>query len=174
MPYSSTVFDKKICNLLREIKPKIIYDIGAGAGKYGILLKKHFPNIYSIGIELDHDYIKRFELEKLYCEIWNIAAEDLISPQYYDFDFDTVILGDVIEHLKKSDGIDLLNYLIYRTRWILIQYPVKYLQNTVDGKSQEAHIAVWGDRDFEQFEIQEKFSKGAQRLVLLKGFLSKS
>lgn len=174
MPYSSTIFDRKICDLLVEIKPKTVYDIGAGAGKYGLLLKKNFPNTYSIGIELDREYIKQFKLEKSYCEIWNIAAEDLISPRYYDFDFDTVILGDIIEHLKKSDGIDLLNFLIYRTRWILIQYPVKYIQNTVDGKSQEAHISIWGDRDFAQFEVQKKFSQKSQRLILLKGFLSKS
>jgi hypothetical protein len=101
-----------------------------------------------------------------------MSANDLVNQEFYDVNFDTVIIGDCIEHLKKSEGLDLLNFLVYRSRWILVQYPVKYLQNTFEGKHQEAHISVWGDKDFYSFDIEKKLVAEQQKFVLIKGYLS--
>jgi hypothetical protein len=40
MPYSSKLLDDKIRDVLIEINPDIIFDIGAGAGKYGRMARK--------------------------------------------------------------------------------------------------------------------------------------
>jgi phospholipid N-methyltransferase len=172
MPYSSDLLDNKIEKVLIKIKPKIIYDIGAGAGKYGSLARKIFnQDVKLTAIEIDSEYINRFNLEKLYNKVLCMSATDLINPKFYSTNFDTVIIGDCIEHLKKSDGIDLLNFLVYRSHWILIQYPVKYIQNTFEGKHQEAHLSVWEDKDFQSFEVKKKLLSGQQKFVLIKGYL---
>lgn len=172
MPYSSKLLDSEILNILKEIKPLKVYDIGAGAGKYGSMIRKNTIEVKKlIGIEIDMDYIERFKLNDIYDEILQMSVMDLISGKFYDTNFGTIIIGDCIEHLKKSEGIDLLNFLVYRTKWILVQYPFKYLQNTFEGKHQEAHISVWDDKDFESFEVAKKLEVESQRLVLIKGYL---
>ena len=74
------------------------------------------------------------------------------------------------EHLKKSEGVDLLNFLVYRTRWIIIEFPYHYLQNSVDGYYSEAHMSVWDKSDFRLFE-SKFYKKKSQRLVIIKGYL---
>lgn len=174
MPYSSPVLDKKMLKMLRDIRPATVYDIGAGAGKYGKLIKQS-PSLKKIvkkiiGIEIDREYIKRFDLNSVYDEVWRMPATELMSHEFYDTNFDTIIIGDCIEHMRKTEGIDLLNFLVYRSRWILVQYPVKYLQNTVNGKYHEAHISVWSDTDFAGFDVQTKYACEWKRAVLIQGY----
>ena len=110
-------------------------------------------------------------LSSIYDEVWNISATDLINPKYYDSTFDVIMIGDIIEHLKKSDGIDLLNFLIYRCRWIILEFPYRYLQNSVDGYHSEAHISVWTKDDLVSFERTQLYEKDTQRLILLRVYL---
>src|SRR3989344_7453428 len=152
MPYSSFIFDKSIEEIIRLLKPETLLDLGAGAGKYGELAKKINSSIKLTAVEIEKDYIKNFKLPSIYDEVWNISATDLINPKYYDQIFDVIMIGDIIEHLRKSDGIDLLNFLIYRSRWIAVQFPHRYLQNSVEGYHSEAHISVWSAKDFDSFE----------------------
>lgn len=171
MPYSSLIFDKIINNLLRSIKPKTFLDVGAGAGKYGQMMKNINFKTRVCGIELEKDYIKKFDLNSIYTEVWCMSVMDLLSPKYYDLNFDVVMIGDIIEHLKKSDGIDLLNFLVYRTKWVIVQFPYKYLQNSVDGYTAEAHISVWNANDFKSFDATQVYKKDTQRLVMIRGYL---
>src|SRR3989338_7996016 len=110
MPYSSFVFDKSIEEIIRLLKPQTLLDLGTGAGKYGELAKKISPSTKLTAIEIEKDYIKKFRLLSIYDEVWNISVTDLINPKYYDSNFDVIMIGDIIEHLNKSDGIDLLNF----------------------------------------------------------------
>lgn len=172
MPYSSRLLDEKIAKILKNISPEIIFDIGAGAGKYGKIARNNLSHLEKlVAIEIDQDYIEKFKLKDIYDEVKCMSAMDLIDQSFYDTNFGTVIIGDCIEHLKKSEGVDLLNFLVYRSKWILVQYPVKYLQNTFEGKHQEAHISVWDDHDFVSFEVKKKLSIEQQRFVLIKGYI---
>ena len=171
MPYSSFIFDKSIEEIIRLLKPETLLDLGAGAGKYGELAKKINSSIKLTAVEIEKDYIKNFKLPSIYDEVWNISATDLINPKYYDQIFDVIMIGDIIEHLKKSDGIDLLNFLIYRCRWIILEFPHHYLQNSVDGYQSEAHISVWTETDFSSFERTKLYIKDTQRLIVLRGYL---
>lgn len=170
MPYSSETFDQKIEKILKKISPKEFFDIGAGAGKYGVMTKRIYPFINTTAIEIEKDYIAKFDLNKIYSEVWNISALDLMKEKFIDKSFDVVMMGDVIEHLKKSEGVDLLNFLVYRTRWIIIEFPYHYLQNSVDGYYSEAHMSVWDKSDFSLFE-SKFYKKKSQRLVIIKGYL---
>ena len=171
MPYSSFVFDKSIKEIIRLLKPESILDLGAGAGKYGELTRKINLSVKLTAVEIEKDYIKKFNLSSIYDEVWNISATDLINSKYYDSTFGVIMIGDIIEHLKKSDGIDLLNFLIYRCRWIILEFPYRYLQNSVGGYHSEAHISVWTKDDFVSFERTELYAKDTQRLVALRGYL---
>lgn len=171
MPYSSFIFDDAIAEIIKLIHPKIFLDIGAGAGKYGSMVKEIDPSIKTIAVEIEEDYVEKFNLHSIYHEIWNIPIINLIRPEYFDSRFDIVMAGDILEHLKKSEGVDLLNFLTYRSRWIIVEFPHRYLQNAVDGYNSEAHISVWTDDDLLSFERTRMYTKDTQRLIILRGYL---
>lgn len=171
MPYSSFVFDDAIAEIIKLIHPKVFLDLGAGAGKYGSMVKEIDPSIETIAVEIEEDYLEKFNLRSIYHQIWNIPIINLIRPEYFDSCFDIVMAGDILEHLKKSEGIDLLNFLIYRSRWVIVKFPHRYLQNVVDGYSSEAHISIWADNDFLSFERTRMYTKDMQRLIILQGYL---
>jgi len=171
MPYSSPLLDRTVAEIVKFVSPSVFFDLGAGAGKYGTIVSKLNPKPHSVAIEIERDYINKFKLSSIYSEVWQMSVMDLLNSRYYDTIFDTVMIGDIIEHLKKSDGIDLLNFLVYRSRWIIVQFPEKYIQNTTEGYSNEAHISVWGTSDFQSFENSGILSRKDQRLVVIKGYL---
>ena len=66
--------------------------------------------------------------------------------------YGAVIIGDVIEHLPKSAGVDLLHFLVYRSKVIFVKFPVQLAQNDWEGHVSEAHISIWSDVDFALFD----------------------
>lgn len=171
MPYSSFIFDDAIAEIIKLILPKTFLDLGAGAGKYGSMIREIDPSIESIAVEVEKDYLEKFDICSIYHKIWNIPVINLIQPEYFDSRFDIVMAGDILEHLKKSEGIDLLNFLIYRSRWIIVEFPHRYLQNAVNGYNSEAHISIWTENDFLSFERTRMYAKNTQRLIILRGYL---
>lgn len=171
MPYSSFIFDDTIAELIKLIRPSIFLDLGAGAGKYGSMVKNANPEIQAIAVEIEENYISKFNLSAIYDKVWNISIADIIQREYFDKRFDVVMIGDTLEHLKKSVGIDLLNFLIYRCRWIIIEFPHRYVQNAVGDYASEAHISVWAESDFSTFECTPLYAKDTQRLIVLRGYL---
>ena len=171
MPYSSFIFDSAIAEIIKLIQPRTFIDIGAGAGKYGSIAKETDSSIETIAVEIEKDYLEKFNLPSVYKQIWNISATDLMRPEYFNSNFDIVMVGDILEHLRKSEGIDLLNFLIYRCRWIIVEFPHRYPQNTVNGYISEAHISAWTENDFLSFERTRIYAKDTQRLIILRGYL---
>src|SRR5262245_14209224 len=105
MPYSSNLFDE-------TVKAKIAYwdyqrylDVGCGAGKYGRMIRTLQPEGHITGVEVDSEYIDKFDLRSVYDVVINDSVVSLVNgPQSQTYD--VVIFGDVIEHLRKSDGLD--------------------------------------------------------------------
>lgn len=146
MPFSASAFDTEIELYFRLVRHGSVVDIGAGEGKYGKMLRRVQPDIKLIGVELDADYVGRYRLRDLYDEVWLMNAADLINDT--DRTFDAVIIGDCIEHMRKSVGLDLLNFLVYRSKVIIVIFPLQWPQNTWEGHTSEAHLSVWSEHDF--------------------------
>jgi len=147
MPYSDVLFDDISSKFIQNIQIVECLDIGSGAGKYGKVVRQFHPNARIVGIEIEPDYISKFDLNSIYDYMRCIAAEKIIEEDI-DKQYDLVIIGDCIEHMRKSVGIDLLNFLVYRSKYILVLYPEKYLQGSWEGYRSEAHISFWKENDF--------------------------
>lgn len=172
MPFSVDVFDGHVGELIGMLKPDSICDIGPGAGKYGKIARrvsqeKNFP-IQLTAIEVDRSYVDEFQLGDIYDHVIVDDAVNLIkTPQIH---YDMVIIGDCIEHLRKSDGIDLLNFLLYRTAHIVVVFPEGFLQDGSDDHPAEAHLSAWGVEDFRGLKhFHTTFA--SVHLVLVRGYL---
>jgi len=174
MPYSSAVFDTAIQRFLTTIKPQRILDIGAGAGKLGSMVRAVTPTAHVVAVEIDPDYVTRFRLAETYDQVLQFNCMNLLSDAHLETTYDVVFFGDVIEHLRKSEGRDLLEFLIYRAAWILVQVPLRYVQNSVDGHASEAHISVWTPSDFSNYDIIVQRQLDNILLVAVRGYLNSS
>ena len=138
-----------------KTQPKTILDIGVGFGKWGYLtreyLETHFDRVYPDswqlridGVEAWERYIKGFKwLSTFYNRIF---CGDIYDLKDQIGNYDLIIAGDIIEHLEKEKGIEVLKQLIHKARKkFLLSIPLRdWLNNKiVDDNPYESHRSVW-------------------------------
>ena len=127
MPVSLPFFDRELELYVRHAAHSRMLDIGPGEGKFGTLLKRIQPHARRIAVEIDPSYVDEYRLRDSYDEVLVMDARQLITN--VNASFGAVVLGDVIEHLPKSAGRDLLEFLVYRSAVIFVKFPMQMRQN---------------------------------------------
>jgi len=171
MPFSANAFDSEIEHYFRLTEHANVVDIGPGEGKYGRMLRRVRPDIKLIGVELDPSYVEEYRLRELYDEIWIMNAAELMNE--LDRAFDALIFGDSLEHMRKSAGVDLLNFLVYRCKIIMVKFPLQMLQNAWEGHASEAHLSVWSAHDFKGMDCLFA-ERNSICLALIRGYLNQT
>ena len=162
--YSWPTFDTLTQEIVRAIGPQRILDIGAGGGKYGALLKDIVPDCELTALECDEAAFPGLR-ETGYHHILPITADGLYK-QSSDL-YDVVILGDVIEHMLHSQGRDLLEFLNYRSRYILISTPeCMPMSRPVFF---EGHNSLWRPDSFSWHDYWAHQQCGVMHFYLLRG-----
>lgn len=169
MPYSATLLDKKVQNFIKKKKYQTYLDVGCGAGKYAQLIREVIKKPFIEAIESERGYVKQFNLHKLYNRVYVESVVNFFDDKP-DYVTNIVIIGDCLEHLKKSEGLDLINFLIYRCSYIIIVFTMKHIEFSWKGHASEAHKSVWTKEDFSQYDYQY-FKKGFMNMIILKGYL---
>lgn len=126
---------------------RTVLDVGPGRGKYGQMVRELRPDAHVTAMEIEDAYVELYGL-------WGIYNHVCVDPAYRlldnpDAEYDLAILGDVLEHMPKSQGLDVLHYLTYRTRYLWVQYPNRYRQGSLGGYPSEAHVSIWTRADFD-------------------------
>lgn len=142
--------------------------MGPGAGKYAALVRQAAPEARLTAVEIDPKYVEAFNLRSLYDEVIVAPASILISKPRVRFD--VAIFGDCIEHMYKSSGIDLLNFLIYRCGYIFVVWPEGLIQDDWEGHAWEAHISTWAPWDFAGWQPLHIHTDPMMHLVAIKGY----
>jgi len=176
MPYSAMVFDQIVAAVIEKMRPTSVLDIGPGAGKYGLIIKalrELGVDIESLAaVEIDQSYIDQFKLNDIY-DMVQLGDASLLPDVGPDAQWDLVILGDVLEHFRKSRGADLIDYLYYRTKYIILVVPIDYIQGAWEGHHAEAHISTWYPADFARYKaicVSSTTPSGSEiQLVLING-----
>jgi cyclopropane fatty-acyl-phospholipid synthase-like methyltransferase len=150
MPYSHNSNIDYVKKILQKHNPRTILDIGAGAGKYAKLKQEVLPNSIITGIEIWKPYIKEFDLNNLYD---NLIIDDIRNID--NFNYDMVILGDVLEHMTKEEAKLIWEKILTQAKTAIISIPICYMpQGHVHGNPYEEHIKD----DWSHEEVLETFN----------------
>jgi len=170
---SANVYDEMIIQLLKLIQPKRVLDIGPGQGKYAALMAQAELNAYTVALEIDPTYVDQFDLRNKYSEVRIGDAGDLpYLPEARNELFDCVLIGDCIEHMPKSRGLDLLNFLTYRTGYIIVVAPeFSYYDTAANNFAHtESHISVWSEFDFQWHDRFAYMRSEIMQIFILRGY----
>ena len=185
MPVSNIEYDNLFTLTFSLLKPKSVLDIGSGQGKYGTYCRK-LAQQFNIkcqieAVEPDGEYISVFQLNSLYDTVHNIDAYDIISND--SIRAELVVLGDVLEHIPKSKGVDLLEYLISTCSYVYLVCPFDSPQEAWRppdvwlGPSlmkdqlhlNERHISIWDQSDFSRYRNACVFSTPTMTASVING-----
>ena len=140
MPISADAFDYWVGTMVSLLQPATVCDIGPGAGKYGKLVRKKASEegfaTHITAIEIDQSYVQEYDLRNIYDSVVIDDAINLVRTPRVRFDL--VLIGDCIEHMRKSAGVDLLNFLVYRSGYICVIVPEMAVQDDWQGHASES------------------------------------
>jgi hypothetical protein len=137
MPTSYSDFKKEIGALLSErwravsSEGRGILDVGPGEGTYAKLL----PKLTLDALEIYPPYISRFALNRLYRRV---LIGDVLRTSLSEWQ--CIILGDVLEHLRVEDARRLISSLHDEGKEVLIALPFRLKQGSRDGNIHETHL----------------------------------
>jgi len=163
-------------DILKKINPTSVLDVGVGFGRWGIICRefldvwtgKVFREDWRVivhGIEGFKDNIDEYH-KYFYDEIiFGDALEKIDDTPLQKYDL--AILGDVLEHFNKNEGIQFLKKCLQKSKFVLIAIPLgkNWPQTDLYGNKFEAHRSVWRLGDFSNFKIlkKRKFLDSIQR-----------
>ncbi len=134
MPFSRALYDGWVREFVNErYEPgQTIIDIGAGAGKYGILLHDKHPNIDAL--EADPSYPDTYGLKLHYRQVF---TADAAKFDYRAGGYALAILGDMLECMTFDDAHRLLEALRLAGTDVLVLVPFHLNQGAWRGHESE-------------------------------------
>ena len=171
MSGSFPIFDAAAEHLIGHIAPTRALDLGAGAGKYGQLLARAAPACERVAVEIEPSHVERFALRDLYQRV-DVADAARWWRDHPEEAFDLVVAGDCLQQMAKSEGLDLLNALVYRSAWVLVVVPEFVVQGMVQGLASAVHRSAWSERDLDWHDLWAWDNTRSVTMALLRGYRS--
>lgn len=152
-----------IIKLVAEQKPKNILDIGAGFGKFGLLIKEALlsisaeenkdkypkPDFRLVACENSPYFIQQGLLHNIYDEVCEKSALSLTSDELSQFD--VILLIDVIEHWRRAEFISFIEKVSPHTK-VIISTPKDVVFYDIHYYDCPPHITQYNSWDFEAGE----------------------
>ena len=179
MPVSNYFNINPIMANVREInkikKTKSVLDIGCGFGKYGFLMREfldiRLKRYNKLEWETQIDAVEIYEeyFTPVHRHIYSMCyAQDICKFVDVIYNYDIILLSEVIEHIEYTKGFNLLKKLIDKTNQaIFIAFPPDCkLHDPKWPNPHEAHISQW---NYEKLlDVDYRFVKLNNTLYTLK------
>ena len=142
-----------VVEILRELQPQSVLDVGTGFGKYGFLAREYL-DIYNYriarqdwgirleGIEGYEPYLLGHQ-QQIY-DALHLGDACEVLPRLVQYDM--VIAGDVVEHQEKPKALALLQAMReHARRWVLVSIPLgkAWPQEEYKDNRFDAHRSHW-------------------------------
>ncbi len=131
-----------IVEIVKELNPRTILDVGVGTGYYGELIRTALPKVKLHGIEIFEKY--RNEKWKNYD---SVKIKDIRDIPFISWSL--TLMVDVLEHFTREDGLALLDRI---HGYVLVSTPRNYDQGEVHGNIHQKHLSQWTEEDFPGWE----------------------
>jgi 2-polyprenyl-3-methyl-5-hydroxy-6-metoxy-1,4-benzoquinol methylase len=169
--YSTTLVQEKV----EKIEPKSVLDVGPGYGKWGFLLREQLDWVKgridrqdwkARIVGLDVFAYQSPLLEWVYDEI---VRSNILDAAEQAEGYDLVLLGDVLEHIEKREGLALLHNLVRTNRNVIIATPVNFFEQHCCDNEHEQHVSHWTMTDFDGFVFDYEVVAGVAMVATLAG-----
>lgn len=161
--YMMTSFVDNIPTIIKkvaELRPMNTLDIGAGFGKYGILIKEALLSIQAeensdiypkknfrlVACENSPYFINQGLLQNIYDEVCEKSALDLTEDELSQFDL--ILLIDVVEHWTRQQYVDFMMRVPATTK-VLISTPKDVAFYDLHYYDCPPHITQFNSWDFQ-------------------------
>ncbi|MEO6693058.1 MAG: hypothetical protein ABIO44_12010, partial [Saprospiraceae bacterium] len=103
------------------------------------------------GVEIFQGYIKDYH-KYFYSNIYIDNALSFVKSM--DRSYDLINFGDVVEHLEKKEGEELIHLALEKSKCVLINIPIGKYWKQVGTKDNpyEAHKSIWHNNDFTKYK----------------------
>lgn len=168
MPSSKHTLLTPVLNLIMELEPKSILDVGVGFGRMGFLLREYLDvweerynkedwEIKITGVEAHPPYIGPLQ-RLVYDKIITQPLENVVDRLEHH---ELVFMGEVLEHFDRETGKTVLKKLWEKCDTILITTPLEpEEQAEAFGNPYEEHKSAWTPE-----ELVEIFGTGYWKVV---------
>jgi ubiquinone/menaquinone biosynthesis C-methylase UbiE len=132
--------------LPQKLSGSFILDVGCGRGEWGSLLRARKESFHLVGVDIWRPHLRRLCKRRVYDELIQIKAPNL---PFKDKSFDISLACEVLEHLDKDDGYELLKELERVSRkMIVVSTPMNWFQMEIYGNPYERHVSEWRPQEF--------------------------
>lgn len=143
-----------IPDLLMQLSPQSVLDVGVGFGKWGVIARE-YCDVWCCrfdrcawkarieGIEIYSDYanpIWEFAYDHVHVGDARVVVPTLPA-------FDLAIASDVIEHMPKEDGLRLVQELLARCDHVIVATPINFVPQDNLPNANERHLSLWSLED---------------------------
>lgn len=156
---SLTILDTYIKELLVQLSPSRVADLGAGAGKYGRICRelekeKKLSGIHLTAVEGCEKTCEFLRESGVYDDVCHELLEDWLDENLSkkgEIGYDLITCGDVLEHLTRRECFRAIDKMLRVGKSVLIQVPLRNLeQDEFEGNPLEEHKAYLLEEDFEK------------------------
>lgn len=151
------IYTKLFPDYIEELKKftegcKSLLDLGCG---FSSPVKNLDKKIYMVGVEIYAPYLYKSRSEGIHQKYYRINVLN-IEKYFKGNSFDCVLAGDLIEHLKKKEGLRLITMMEKISKKKVIIYTPKdfHQQGERDGNIWQKHKSSWEPREMLQLGYQ--------------------
>lgn len=177
---SSEIFNDQILKIVVGTNSTSILELGCGQGKLGRLLQSanSLVNLSTVQKMFDADDTNKLR-NRGYKDVFD---RDIIEfyREGFDENYDLVVALDVIEHFLYSDILSIIDFSLYRCRYMVLVWPSAHPQ-TATSHAFDRHRSSFELRDLtSRFDVvlycQTGFAKVSAlhryHLVMLRGHMN--
>lgn len=158
-----------------DLKPKSVLDIGVGFGKWGALARE-YTDIWQgrfyqeewetviHGIEVHEKY--RSPLWGVYDHVYIGQAENILATKFEKmrtsaWKYGLTIMMDVLEHFEKDMGRSIIRAVLDISSYFLVSWCNSEQKDVRDNKYED-HLSTWIVKDFEEMGVLKKVIKNEE------------
>jgi hypothetical protein len=157
------------------LRPRRVLDVGIGFGKWGFLIREALDFVdgrlerEDWQVTIDGVDAYRYDSPLLDWVYDSVRIADVLDIVDELVGYDVVVIGDMIEHVEKEQGIALLDALLRQNRNVVLSTPYRFFEQEVPGNPFERHRSHWTIDDFTRWTIDYDIVGGFLIVVALAG-----